>query len=169
MNASGMTCDEARAALIDQWAGELDDRVEIRLHAHLRACTACAPEQHAMAALGGDEPPARAAIPAVLRARVLAAMRREAPRRRRGLLARPVPAYAIVVAAVVGAAAMAAIPEWRAERAETPRPSRTTAPAADGGVPFVVAESFGTCVGTPAVAPAVAAPTAAPPRRSDSL
>jgi hypothetical protein len=174
-----LSCEQARDRLVELVFGMPNPSEETQVHEHLHACEECRNEERRLLdlrdAAGGD-----AILPgAALRTRIAAAWELEArarvvgagsgagPARRNRLLARRVPAYVAVAAALVAALATALLP-WRAERtAERPIATPAEPALVRGSLPFATAEAHETWV-RPDSSPAVAVVPSAK-AREDSL
>jgi len=100
-------CSEAQAALIELVFGDLDSVQEMRVNQHLLECATCREEEARLLKFTDSARRAPLVAPPALRARVEASLvgARPAPG-----LARPVPAYVAIAAALLGALAAALLP-----------------------------------------------------------
>jgi hypothetical protein len=163
------SCEEARAALAGRVFGDLDDASEMKLGEHMLGCEACRAEEARLLRLHEHVRGPAVEPGEDLRRRIRAALPRPAPR---GLLLRPVPVYVAVVAGLVGALLVVALPHLlRAPAQAPPEPARPAGVPLDPGPPsFTVVQSCETRVQpTPRFAPGEDSARARSRPRSDSL
>lgn len=117
-----MNCEEARRDLIDLVFGDPDAETGIALNLHLAECADCRAEERRWLELRASARGRAAVPPDALRERIRAALPR---RQAQGLasLVRPVPAYALVVAALLGGASV-----WAGSRFRGPERPPLLAP-----------------------------------------
>jgi anti-sigma factor RsiW len=100
--------------LVDYLHGEVSPALDAAIFAHLAACTACREERDTelaiVSALRAEPAFAERELPAMIRARVWEAVRKETPTPAARLLAAFRPAYALPVAAAVLIAAYFGVP-----------------------------------------------------------
>lgn len=98
-----MTCTEAIPTLIEQVFGELEAELGLALHEHVASCPSCQAEERRLLALREGLRGPEVSPSAELRERLRAALAPAPPARARALLARPIPAYVALAAALAGA------------------------------------------------------------------